>query len=442
MNTIKALSAALAAGQTTSLQLVENALQRIADYRQQGGAAYTQVDAESALQAAHASDLARRAGYVPSALAGLPISIKDLFDVQGQVSTAGSRALDGAAPAVQDAPVVARLRQAGAILLGRTNMSEFAFSGLSLNPHYGTPRAPHDENRIAGGSTSGGAVTVARGMAVAALGTDTGGSIRIPSAFCGLTGFKPTASRVPRTGAVPLSSSLDSIGPLAASVGCCATFDAIIRGRLDGSAPEAASLKGLRLYITRDFVFDNIDPEVEQAFQTYVQNLARHGAILVPFDFPELRELPDINAAGGLTAAEAWAWHRRLLASEGDRYDPRVAVRIRRGAAISAADYLDVQAARARIQAIARHRLRDADGWLMPTVAVQPPLLAPLERDDDTFFATNGLVLRNPSTINFLDGCALSLPTDQAGIGLSVCGLHGQDARVLSVAAALEATRA
>ncbi|AZY53368.1 amidase [Bordetella avium] len=442
MNTIKALSAALAAGQTTSLQLVENALQRIADYRQQGGAAYTQVDAESALQAAHASDLARRAGYVPSALAGLPISIKDLFDVQGQVSTAGSRALDGAAPAVQDAPVVARLRQAGAILLGRTNMSEFAFSGLGLNPHYGTPRAPHDENRIAGGSTSGGAVTVARGMAVAALGTDTGGSIRIPSAFCGLTGFKPTASRVPRTGAVPLSSSLDSIGPLAASVGCCATFDAIIRGRLDGSAPEAASLKGLRLYITRDFVFDNIDPEVEQAFQTYVQNLARHGAILVPFDFPELRELPDINAAGGLTAAEAWAWHRRLLASEGDRYDPRVAVRIRRGAAISAADYLDVQAARARIQAIARHRLRDADGWLMPTVAVQPPLLAPLERDDDTFFATNGLVLRNPSTINFLDGCALSLPTDQAGIGLSVCGLHGQDARVLSVAAALEATRA
>ncbi|MGO4326218.1 amidase, partial [Cupriavidus sp. M-11] len=382
------------------------------------------------------ADQARAAGLVASPLAGLPISIKDLFDVKGQVTRAGSKALAGA-PASADAVAVARLRAAGAVLIGRTNMSEFAFSGLGLNPHYGTPRTPFDEARIAGGSTSGGAVSVALGMAAAALGTDTGGSIRIPSAFCGLTGFKPSARRVPLDGGVPLSTSLDSAGPLARSVACCAAFDAIVSGEALDSRP--APLAGLRLLVTRDFVCDSLDAEVAQAFDATLDMLARLGARIVPFNFPELKRLPDINAGGGLTAAEAWHWHKQLLAERGGDYDPRVAMRIRRGEQLGAADYLDLLAARRAMQARAAGLLREADAWLMPTVAVRPPRLDALQ-SDEAFFATNGLVLRNASVINFLDGCAVSLPLPVAGqgIGLGVCGLNGQDARVLQVAGAIE----
>ncbi|MFJ5380818.1 amidase [Cupriavidus sp. CER94] len=432
--TIAALAAALAAGRTTSVALTEDALARIDRHRQAGGAAFMSVDAKGALAQAHAADQARAAGYVASPLAGLPVSIKDLFDVRGQVTRAGSKALDGSAPAQADAPAVARLRAAGAVLIGRTNMSEFAFSGLGLNPHYGTPRTPFDADRISGGSTSGGAVSVAEQMAVAALGTDTGGSIRIPSAFCGLTGFKPTARRVPLDGAVPLSTSLDSAGPLARSVACCVAMDAVLSGQtLD---TRAANLRGLRFYVTRDFVADGLDAEVAQAFEAALAKLSAQGAQIVEFAFPELRRLPEINAAGGLTAAEAWTWHRELLQTKGDQYDPRVAQRIRRGETLSATDYIVLLAERRAMQRRAAELLRDADAWLMPSVAVRPPRLDALQRDED-FFATNGLVLRNPSVINFLDGCAASLPIGE-GIGLGVCGLHGNDARVLQVAAAIE----
>lgn len=432
--TIAALAASLAAGRTTSVALTEDALARIERHMQAGGAAFMQVDADGALAQARAADQARAAGLVASPLAGLPVSIKDLFDVRGQVTRAGSKALDGHAPAQADAEAVARLRAAGAVLIGRTNMSEFAFSGLGLNPHYGTPRTPFDPERVAGGSTSGGAVSVAAEMAVAALGTDTGGSIRIPSAFCGLTGFKPTARRVPLDGAVPLSTSLDSAGPLARSVACCAAMDAVLSGQTLDTRP--ADLAGLRLYVTRDFVCDGLDAEVAEAFEATLSRLSALGARIVPFDFPELRRLPEINAGGGLTAAEAWTWHRALLAEQGDRYDQRVAQRIRRGQQQTATDYIELLAARRDMQRRAADRLRDADAWLMPTVAVRAPRLDALERDED-FFATNGLVLRNPSVINFLDGCAASLPVAQ-GIGLGVCGLLGQDAHVLQVAGAIE----
>jgi aspartyl-tRNA(Asn)/glutamyl-tRNA(Gln) amidotransferase subunit A len=431
--TIAQLAAALAAGRTTSVALTEAALANIARHQQAGGSAFMMVDAEGALAQARAVDQARSAGLVASPLAGLPISIKDLFDVRGQVTRAGSKALDGGAPAQADSPAVARLRAAGAVLIGRTNMSEFAFSGLGLNPHYGTPRTPLDPERVAGGSTSGGAVSVAEDMAVAALGTDTGGSIRIPSAFCGLTGFKPTARRVPLDGAVPLSTSLDSAGPLARSVACCVAMDAVLSGEtLD---TRAADLRGLRFYVTRDFVCDGLDLEVAQAFEAALARLSAQGATIVPFDFPELRRLPEINGGGGLTAAESWAWHRTLLAAKGDQYDQRVAQRIRRGEKQSAADYIDLLAARCAMQQRAAFLLRDADAWLMPTVAVRPPRLDALDRED--FFAVNGLVLRNASVINFLDGCAATLPAGE-GIGLGVCGLHGSDARVLQVAAAIE----
>ena len=337
MKTIRALAAELQAGQTTSVKLVEQALERIAAYRGQGGAAYVSVDADRALASARASDAARAAGNVPSLLAGLPVSIKDLFDVQGEVTAAGSRALADAQAAQADAPVVARLRHAGAVLLGRTNMSEFAFSGLGLNPHYGTPRNPLDDARVSGGSTSGGAVSVASDMAVMALGTDTGGSIRIPSAFCGLTGFKPTARRVSLDGAVPLSTTLDSAGPLARSVDCCAIADAILSG--ETLATDAVPLAGLRFGVTEDFVNDGMDDTVRAAFEAALSRLQKAGALIQRFAFPELKELPSINAGGGFSAAESWTWHRGLLERAGDKYDRRVAVRIRRGAQQSAADY-------------------------------------------------------------------------------------------------------
>jgi aspartyl-tRNA(Asn)/glutamyl-tRNA(Gln) amidotransferase subunit A len=437
MNTILSLQSELAAGRVTSVSLVEQALDRIARHRGDGGSAYLHVDADRALAAARASDAARRAGSVPSALAGLPVSIKDLFDVQGEATRAGSMALAPEAPAAQDAVAVARLRRAGAVLLGRTNRSEFAFSGLGWNPHFGTPRSPFDAERVAGGSTSGGAVSVAGGMAVAALGTDTGGSIRIPSAFCGLTGFKPTARRVPMAGGVPLSMSLDSAGPLARSVACCAIVDGILSADPLDATP--ARLDGLRLYVTRDYVMDGLDAGVARAFEAALSTLSARGACIVSFDFPELATLPAINAGGGITAAEAWHWHRDLLARHGADYDQRVAQRIRRGQSQSAADYLDLLAARAGLQAVAARRLHDADAWLMPTVAIEAPRVQDLEGPDEAFFALNGKVLRNASVINFLDGCAAALPTHSSGIGYSVCGLAGQDARILQIAAACEA---
>ena len=414
MQTIRELAADLDAGRTTSVELVEQALTRIRAHRAAGGVAYVSVDEEQALAGARAADAARQAGYVPSPLAGLPISIKDLFDVKGQVTAAGSKALADAAPATTDAPAVARLRAAGAVLLGRTNMSEFAFSGLGLNPHYGTPQNPFDGARVAGGSTSGGAVSVAQDMAVAALGTDTGGSIRIPSAFCGLTGFKPTARRVSLAGAVPLSRTLDSAGPLARSVDCCAIVDAILSGEtLD---TQALPLAGLRFGVTEDYVGANMDDVVRTAFERALDALQAAGARVERFAFPELLELPEINSRGGFAAGESHAWHRKLMEQKEAQYDPRVASRIRRGLEQHAADYIDLLDARQRVIAGARQRLRGFDAWLMPTVPVIAPLLAPLEQDDAAFFSTNGLVLRNPSVINFLDGCALipALPSRMA----------------------------
>ncbi|CAJ0873817.1 2-amino-5-chloromuconic acid deaminase [Ralstonia sp. LMG 32965] len=443
-NMIRALAADLAAGRTTSVALTEAALEHAAAHRAAGGAAYVSIDVQAALAMARAADAAREAGNVPSLLAGLPVSIKDLFDVAGQVTSAGSRALADQPPATADAAAVARLRAAGAVLLGRTNMSEFAFSGLGLNPHYGTPRTPADGARAAGGSTSGGAVTVAGGMAVAALGTDTGGSIRIPSAFCNLTGFKPTARRVPMTGGVPLSTSLDSGGPLANSVDCCAIVDAVLSGESGKHAFDttAVPLAGLRFGVTQDFVGADLDNTVAVAFERAVERLERAGAHIVRFEFPELLQLPDINSGGGFSAAESWAWHRALLARAEARYDPRVATRIRRGEQMSAAAYIDVINARVRMIAAARKRLGNFDAWLMPTVAIAPPEVAPLEADDTAFFRVNALALRNPSVINFLDGCALTLPVHAAGelpVGLSLCGLANDDARILRVGRAVEA---
>src|SRR5215467_8676364 len=292
--TIQQLAQDLATGRTTSRRLTEEALARIADPKGEGNRAFVKVYNAQALAAADASDALRKAGLVPSPLAGLPVSIKNLCNVAGEITLAGSRALDDAAPAKADAPVVARLRAAGAVIVGSTNMSEFAFSGVGFNPHYGTPGNPADRIRVPGGSSSGAAVSVGDRMAVAALGTDTGGSVRIPAAVCGITGFKPTARRVPIDGVVPLSTSLDSIGPLANSVECCAIVDAVFAGE-SIAIPAAAPLTGLRFGIPRQIVMEELDPIVAKAFDRACKQLSAKGAKVEQVDLPQLNELPAIN---------------------------------------------------------------------------------------------------------------------------------------------------
>jgi aspartyl-tRNA(Asn)/glutamyl-tRNA(Gln) amidotransferase subunit A len=432
-------------GTVTSRELTEQALDA-ARHSSEAAATFIVVHEASALATADAVDRLLEAGLPLPPLAGIPISIKDLFDEAGQVTRAGSKVREGAEPARHDSAVVARLRAAGAVIVGRTNMTEFAFSGLGLNPHHGTPRNAwrRTEGRIPGGSSSGAAISVTDGMAAAGIGTDTGGSVRIPSAFNGLAGFKPTARRVSAEGCLPLSTSLDSIGPLARSVECCALLDAV----LAGEAPHALTptpIAGRRLGVPRQQVFDGIDPTVAAAFERARARLVAAGALVVDIDLPEFDELAHINRFGGFTSSEAWAWHQPLLESRGDEYDPTVAARMRRGAAMTAAQYIALLADRRRwIDSVGR-RLQGADGvdaLLMPTVPIVAPVIAELQASDAVYTATNVLVLRNSTFINFLDGCALSLPCHRPGdapVGLMVAGLGGQDEAVLRLGAAIEA---
>lgn len=443
--TLASLAKDLASGRTSAVALLEDCLARIDDAAGEGARAFTRVDRIAARAAAEAQDRLRAAGAQGSPFAGIPLAIKDLFDVAGEVTTAGSRVLADDEPAKADAPAVARLRRAGFVHVGRTNMTEFAYSGLGMNPHYGDPRAPFERavGRVSGGSTSGGAVAVADAMAHAALGTDTGGSCRIPAAFCGIVGFKPTARRVPLEGAFPLSGSLDSIGPLARSVACCAALDALLAGSVPAPL-EPRPLQGLRLLVPTTVALDELDPEVAEAFEAAVDRLSQAGAHITSAPVPEFAEVAGINAKGGFTAAESYAVHRALLETREAAYDPRVSVRIKRGAGQSAADYLDLIAARRSLIARAQTRLSPYDALLMPTVAILPPRIADLA-DEAAYGRANLLALRNPTLINMIDGCALSLPLSGPGgapVGLMLAGLAGSDADILAIGAAMEAALA
>lgn len=440
--TLDELARDLAAGRTTSRDLVEECLARIQDKDGEGARAFTVVDANGARHTAGAMDQMRAAGTPLSPYTGIPVSIKDLFDIAGQVTRAGSVVLNDAAPASADAVAVARLRRAGFVVIGRTNMTEFAYSGLGINPHYGTPRSRwrRAEGHVPGGSSSGAAISVTDGMAHAALGTDTGGSCRIPAAFNGLVGFKPTARRVPLDGALPLSAHLDSIGPIARSVACCATIDAVLADEPFAPLPQR-DLAGARLAVPEGVAFENVEPAVAAAFEKAVRKLESAGARIVRVAVPEFDEVATINAKGGFTAAESYGWHRHLLATKKDAYDPRVSVRILRGAEQSAADFIDLMAARRSLVARATARLSAFDAVLMPTVAMTPPRIADLA-DDAAYGRANLLALRNCTLINMIDGCAISLPIHAAGeapVGLMLAGIAGADRNLLALAAAAEA---
>ncbi|MBS0527192.1 MAG: amidase [Proteobacteria bacterium] len=433
------LAADLAAGRTSSRKLTDEAIARIEDPKGEGSRAFVKVYKQQAIAAADASDAQRKAGLVPGPLAGIPVSIKNLCDVAGETTLAGSKALDDAPPARQDAPVVARLRAAGAVIVGSTNMSEFAFSGVGFNPHYGTPGNPADRKRVPGGSSSGAAVSVGDRMAVAALGTDTGGSVRIPAAVCGITGFKPTARRVPIDGVVPLSTSLDSIGPLANSVECCAIVDAVFAGEfLAGpiTIPDPAPLAGLRFGIPRQFVMDELDPTVAKAFDRACKALSTKGVKVEQVELPQLNELPAINAKGGFAASEAYAWHQKLLARRGKDYDPIIHPRILRGREMSAADYIDLLAARTDLQKRVAAVTSNYDAIVMPTCAIVAPTLDEVSTPEG-FTGKNLLLLRNTTVGNFLDRCAISLPCHTAGelpVGFMLMGETMADKRVLAMA--------
>ena len=438
---IAALARDLAQGKTTSRRLVEEALARITDAGGEGGRAFTKVHAQGALLAAEASDRLRKDGVVPSPLAGLPVSIKDLFDIAGDVTTAGSKILRDRPAAAADAPAVARLRAAGAVVIGRSNMTEFAFSGIGINPHYGTPANPYerDSRRIPGGSSSGAAVSVSDGMAVFALGTDTGGSVRIPAALCGVAGFKPTAARVPREGAFPLSTTLDSVGPLAPTVACCATIFQALAGEAP-RPPAAAPIAGMRLGIPKNHMLEDLDVEVTEAFQAAVQRLSRRGAKIVDIVVPEFDEAARASVGGGISPPEAYAVHRKWIERSQD-FDPRVLERIVRGGSVPAADYIDLLATRARLAKRFERKSYNVDAMIMPTVPRIAPRIEALERNAETFRAANGNMLRNASLVNFLDACALTFPIHPPGtapVGLMVVGFGGEDERVLSAGIAIE----
>lgn len=430
-----------------------HAIQRSLDAARHGDCQHaflTLFEARAAAEAA-AADHRFKAGAPLPALAGLAVSVKALFDVAGQVTTAASRSMRGEAPAGSDAAAVQRLSAAGAALIGHTNMSEFAFSGVGINPHHGTPanvttRRLDGVARAPGGSTSGGAVSVAAGAAWAALGSDTGGSIRIPAALHGLVGFKNTARLTPTQGAIPLSTTLDTACAITRSVRDAALLHRVLSGQAIPTehAPQRP-LARFRFGLPQTLMLDGLEPAVAAAFARSLQRLRDAGAVIEELVLPELGEVAGINAGGGFSPVEAWAWHRRRLDHHEPDYDPRVVTRIRRGAAMSGADYVDLLEARREWMDRMNRATHGVDALLSPTVPMTAPALAELIADDQAFFATNARLLRNPSVVNLLDGCALSLPCHEPGelpVGLMVW--HGalRDDGVLEAGAAIESTLA
>ncbi|MGI4777063.1 MAG: amidase [Janthinobacterium lividum] len=373
-------------------------------------------------------------------LAGLAFSAKDLFDIAAQPTPAGSVVLTHAPAAAADAVAIARLRTAGGALMGRTNMTEFAFSGVGINPHHGTPANAADRStpRIPGGSSSGAAISVATGAAFIGLGSDTGGSIRIPAALNGIVGFKSTARLVPTAGALPLSTTLDTVCAMTRSVRDAVTAHEILADRT--VVTRSGTLADYRLAVVEDIFFDGIEPTVARAFERSLAALRATGAKIEEIALPALSELSTINATGGFSPVEAYAWHRQLLERSGAGYDPRVAQRILRGATMKAHEYIDLLHARRDWIVRVEAALAPFDAVLSPTVPITAPTIvsmAPGEARDADFFRVNALLLRNPSIVNMLDGCAISIPCpvdDGLPVGLMLWHAAMHDDTLLAIA--------
>ena len=402
---------------------------------------FTQLYGDAARATAQHCDAQMQAGRSLGALHGVCITIKDNIDVAGETTMAGGRVCLGEAPAPHDALVLQRLRQAGAVVLGKTNMSEFAFSGVGINPHHGTPANPADPfiARVPGGSSSGAGVSVALGLAEVGIGTDTGGSIRIPAALCGLVGYKSTQARIPCTGVMELSRSLDTLGSITRSVRACLAVDAVLSQQ--PLPTDATELRGLRFAVPQTLMMEDVDVSVAQAFSRTLRRISEAGAQVVDIPFHALGDIAALSMPGGFSPIEGYAAHHARLARGAYQIDPRVVARMMLGKGISAQDYLELHNRRNAWIAAAQQTLQGFDAMLSPTVPLVAPLMAPMRQDDELFFKVNRLLLRNPSAINYLNGCAWSLPCHQAGdlpVGLMVSGLAGQDMHLARVALSLE----
>ena len=387
-------------------------------------------------------DAERRNGLNPGGLSGIPISIKDLFDEAGVVTLAASKVLVGAPPARKDSTVVQRLKKAGAIIIGRTNLTEFAYSGLGINPHYGTPKNTFDREtgRIPGGSTSGGAISVTDGMAAAAIGTDTGGSTRIPAALNGLVGFKATARRIPLEGVLPLSTSLDSVGPIGKSVRDCLWLDMLMAGERD-TIPLSGRVAGLRFAVPTTVVQDDLSPAVATAFAAALSRLSAAGATIIELSMKELAQAAEVSPRGAIASYEAYSFHRQWMKEGTDKYDPRVMARIRPGEAITAAKYNELLELRKQFIHAINEAASGYDAMLMPTVPDTAPTIAEATKDDESYFRFNGRMLRNPSIVNLFDGCALTIPCHEPGtgpVGLTIAGIQDTDRTILAIGHAVE----
>jgi aspartyl-tRNA(Asn)/glutamyl-tRNA(Gln) amidotransferase subunit A len=427
------------AGALSYSALIEQCLQEA--QKENAAHVFTKTYHPSALAVAHHADAQLKAGVTLPYLAGLPISIKDLYDVSGEVTTSGSLVRRGCKPANSDALIVKRIRESGMAIVGKTNMSEFAFSGVGINPHLGTPQNPCDpvNHRIPGGSSSGAAVSVALGLSVAAIGSDTGGSIRIPAALCGLVGFKSTMNRVPTQGAVELSRSLDTVCAMTTSVSDCLSIDAVLSGaRLD---VKARYLKGARFAISKTMMQDDLEPAVAKAFERTLSLLSGKGAVITEIELSELNEIAQINAPGGLSPIESYAACKEFVDHESHQMDHRVLQRMMLGKGVSAADYIKLLDNRQDWIKRTSRVLAPFDALISPTVPMQAPKTQPLMDSDEEFFRVNRLLLRNTFAINFLDGCAFSLPMqieDELPMGLMLSASAGLDARLAEIALGTE----
>ncbi len=423
------------------MERLEAALAAITAAGDEGRRIFTRLYPDSARTAAHAADRRAGMGKAVGPLDGRIVCIKDLFDVAGDVTTAGSTLRRDAEPAASDALVVSRLRAAGAVIIGKTNMTEFAFSGVGINPHYGTPGNALDPSRIPGGSSSGAGVSVALGMAEIAIGSDTGGSVRIPSALNGLVGFKPTQARVPRDGAYPLSYTLDTVGPLCRSVPDAAAADSVLAGIAHQALPPR-DVRGLKLGVPRGLLFSQADEAVLAAVERALGTLLHAGARVSNEALDDLLGEPfRLQERGTLVAAEA-AWiHRDGVAATPEAYDPIVLGRIRRGQTLDAAAYVGIQQARAALLPTLDARMANLDALVLPTVPLLAPHIADVQ-EEDVFLRTNALLLRNPSVFNFFDLPALSLPLPRQNglaVGLMLVGRRGADRELLALGAAVQA---
>ena len=438
---LRALHAAYRAGQADPVAVTAQCLAR-------AGAAepglFTCLLPARAQAQAQASRARWQAGQPLGPLDGVPVVWKDLFDVAGTPTTAASALRRHAPPATQDAAAVAALAAAGAISIGKTGLTEFAYSGLGLNPHFGTPRNrhSHDGHRAPGGSSSGSAVAVDAGMALIGMGTDTGGSVRIPAAFNGLVGFKPAIGQVDSSGVFPLSATLDVIGPMARTVQDCAwTYHALL-GR-SGPELQPPPLDSLRVVVPTNVVLDEAQAQVQTRFEAALQRLRTAGARVEHLHIPAFDTLQALSAQHGtIPAAEAYVLHRAIVdGPDAARLDPRVLARIQRGATMMASDLVILQQARTRLMTQIRALLGDA--WLLfPTVVHVAPLVAPLDADVALFNQTNLRTLRNTALLNVLDWCGVSLPMGRGEadmpLGALVSGPAGTEDALLNVAAALE----